>query len=134
MNSRATTAPLPLLVAVVIAAAQGLFLLGYAVLEIVNTGANRWAMGASTAAFFALYGAGLLVCAWALRKGDSWARSPVVLTQLIAFGVAWSFRGEGTQGVAATLFAIGVIALVAILNRRSLAYLAEEDPRGTPDL
>ena len=129
MNPPAKTAPLPLLVAVVITIGQGLFLLGYAVLEIVNTADNRWAMGASTAAFFALYGAGLLVCAWALRRGDSWARSPVVLTQLIAFGVAWSFRGEGTEGVAATLFAIGAITLVALLNRRSIAHLAEENPQ-----
>lgn len=102
-------------------------MVGYAILELVNTAGTRLAMGLTTSAFFAMYGVGLVVCALALRKGSSWARSPVVLTQLIGFGVAWSFRGGHTSAVAAALFAVGAITLVGILHPQSVDFLADEE-------
>lgn len=127
MNPPARQTPAPLVVALSLAAVQGLLLVGYAVLELANTASTRLAVGLTTSAFFAMYGVGLLACAWALHRGRSWARSPVVLTQLIAFGIAWSFRGEGTTGVAAALFAVGVVVLVGVLHPRSIEHLAEDD-------
>ena len=59
-------------------------------------------MGVTTAVFFAVYGAALLLCAWSVHRGQSWARSPIVLAQLIQLGLAWSFRGGDT-----TLVAVG---------------------------
>ena len=126
MNRPVNQAPAPLVVALSLAAVQGLLLVGYAVLELAHTASTRLAMGLTTSAFFAVYGVGLLVCAWALHRGRSWARSPVVLTQLIAFGIAWSFRGEGTTGVAAVLFAVGVVVLVGVLHPRSIDHLADD--------
>ena len=91
--------PAPLVVAASLVAVEGLLLLVFAVLEVASLDADRVAMGATTSIFFVGYAALLLLCAWSLVNGHSWARSPVVLTQLIGLGVAWSFRGGDTTAV-----------------------------------
>ncbi|WP_235735879.1 hypothetical protein [Nocardioides alcanivorans] len=127
MNRPAVAPPAPLVVALSLAAIEGLLLVGYAVLELVNTASGRWVMGLTTAAWFLLCGVGLIVCAVALRNGSSWARSPVVLTQLIGFGVAWSFRGGNTTAVSAALVTVGVIVLIGLLHPQSIDYLSDEE-------
>lgn len=108
-------------------AMQGVVLLGYAVLELSATSQLRLAMGLTTSGFFALYGAGLLGCAWGLRRGHSWARGPAVFAQLIWLGVAWSFRGGQTTWVAVGLAAISVLTLAAVLHPASTSALAAEE-------
>ncbi len=124
--------PIPLLVTIAVAALQGLFLLGYAVLEMLHLTRGRVTMGLTTALFFALLGAALLACAAALRGRGTWARGPVVLAQLIQLGVAWSFRGTEPAEVAVTLALVVLAgaALVGIFHPRSLAAL---EPRASED-
>lgn len=93
---------------------QGLFFLGYAVLEFWHISGTRLAMGLTTGAFFAVYGALLLACAFAFTHRGGWARSPVVLTQGIAILVAWGFRGGDTTVVAAVVVAIAIVILVGV--------------------
>ncbi|GAA4695436.1 hypothetical protein [Nocardioides conyzicola] len=129
MSLRPTTnRPAPLVVAASLVVVEGLLLLVFAVLEIAHLDADRVAMGATTGIFFVVYGAGLLVCAWSLVRGQSWARSPVVLTQLIGLGVAWSFRGGDTTGVAIAIAVVAALVLVGIFHPASLEALADEDP------
>ena len=108
-------------------AVEGLLLLAFAVIELASLDADRVVMGATTSIFFVAYGAGLLLCAWSLTRGQSWARSPVVLTQLIGLGVAWSFRGGSTTGVAVAIAVVAVAVLVGVFHPASLAALADED-------
>ncbi|MDF1603717.1 hypothetical protein [Nocardioides sp. YIM 152315] len=123
--------PAPLIVAVSLVAVEALLLLGYAVLELVSLDADRAEVALTTTVFFALYGGGLLCCAWALSRLSSWARSPVVLAQLIQLGVAWSFWGGETTAVAVAVAAVAVIVLVGVFHPASLAALAaEEEPGG----
>ena len=61
-----------------------------------------------------MYGAGLLFCAWQLTRGQSWARSPVVLAQLLQLGVAWSFRGGDTTWVAICLAVVALVTLAGL--------------------
>lgn len=105
-------------------AAQGLFFLGYAVLEVGHLNGARVVMGATTALFFAGYGLALLVCARALLKRQSWARGPVVMAQAIHFMVAWGFRGGATTWVAVVGIAISLSVLALILNPASTRELA----------
>ena len=42
---------------------------------------------------------------------ESWARSPVVLAQLLQLGVAWSFRQEPTTWVAVALAVVAWAAM-----------------------
>jgi hypothetical protein len=118
--------PAPLIVAASLVAVEGLLLLVFAVLEVANLDADRLAMGATTSIFFAAYGAGLLVCARSLVRAQSWARSPVVLTQLIGLGVAWSFRGGETTGVAIAIAVVAVLVLAGLFHPASLAALADD--------
>ena len=122
-----TNRPTPLVVAASLVAVEGLLMLLLAVLELASLDADRLAMGATTSIFFAAYGVGLLLCAWSLLNGQSWARSPVVLTQLIGLGVAWSFRGGDTTGIAVGIAVVALLVLVGIFHPASLAFLSDEE-------
>jgi hypothetical protein len=112
--------PLPLVVAAVLTGVEALALVGLAVAELAALSGSKATMGVTTSLFFLLYGAGLGVAAWSLYRLRSWARAPIVLTQLIQLGVAWSFRGGSSGPVAAALAVVAVVVLGGILNPVSL--------------
>jgi dolichyl-phosphate-mannose--protein O-mannosyl transferase len=97
-----------------------------AVLELASVSSGRLTMGVSTSIFFLGYGAALLVCAWAVYRLVSWARSPIVLAQLIQLGVAWSFRGGGTTVLAIGLAVVALVVLAGVLHPASLDALSDE--------
>ena len=119
--------PVPLRLAAVLAAAQGLGLVGYAVLELLALTGGRMTMGLTTAAFFAAYGAMLLVAARAVLAGRAWGRGPVVFAQLVWLGLAWSFRGGATTWVAASLAVMAVVTIGGLVLPASMAALEAED-------
>jgi hypothetical protein len=82
-------------------------------------------MGVTTAVFFLGYAAALLLCGYGLLRLSSWARSPIVLAQLIQLGLAWSWRGNPAVAVPLALAAIAI--LVAIFAPASLAALEPRD-------
>jgi hypothetical protein len=110
-------------------AAEALLLVGYGVAELRALSGARLAMGVTTAVFFLVYGAGLAYCAWSLTRLRSWARSPIVLAQLIQIFVAWSFRGGSTTAVAVGLIGCAVLVLACIFHPASLHALAEDETR-----
>ena len=116
----------PLTVAASLVAVEGAVLVLLAVAELVSLSAVRLTMGLTTAMFFVVYGAGLLLCALMLHRRVSWARSPAVLAQLIQLGLAWSFRGEPTTLVAVGLAVVAVVVLAGIFHPASLEALSEE--------
>ena len=118
--------PAPLVVAASLVAVEAMVLVLYGVAEIVATSADRLLMGVTTAAFFLGYGVALGACAWLLTRRRSWARSPVVLAQLIQLGVAWSFWGEGTTPVAVSLAAVALVVLAGIFHPASISALVED--------
>jgi hypothetical protein len=107
-------------------AVEGILLLAYAVLELASVDSGRVAMGLTTAIFFAVYGAGLVACAWVVSRGHSWARSPIVLAQLIQLGVAWSFRGGDTTLIAVGIAVVAVLVLVGLLHPASVEALSDD--------
>jgi hypothetical protein len=119
--------PAPLVVAASLVVVEALVLLGYAVLELVNISSGRAALALTTSVFFAAYGALLIAAALAVTRGRSWARSPIVLAQLIQLGVAWSFRGGDTTLVAAGLAVVAVVVLAGLLAPSSVDALADRD-------
>lgn len=110
---------------------EGVLLLGYGVLELFSLSSDRVAVALTTAVFFGGYGALLLACAWAVDRGRSWGRSPIVLAQLIQLGVAWSFRGGDTTLVAVAIAVVAVAVLAGILAPSSIAAL--DDNADRPD-
>ena len=118
--------PAPLKVAASLTAVEAVLLLMYSVVELFSISPGKEAVTLTTSVFFAVYGAGLLLCAWKLVAGSSWARSPVVLAQLIQLGVAWSFRGGSTTVVAIALAVVSLIVLVGVLHPASIEHLTDE--------
>ena len=120
--------PAPLKVAASLTAVEAVLLLIYAVVEVFNFSPGKAAVTFTTAVFFALYGGALLICAWGLVGGRSWARSPVILAQLIQLGLAWSFRGGDTTVVAVALALVSLVVIVGVLHPASIKHLDD-----TPD-
>ena len=125
MSLRPADKPAPLVVAAALVAVEGLLLVIGAVVEIASLDSDRLTMGLTTSIFFAGYGAALIGCAWAISRGQSWARSPIVLAQLIQLGLAWSFRGDGTTLVAVLIALVAVIVLAGLFHPASLEGLAD---------
>ena len=126
-TTRHTPRPATLTVAVALVGLEALVLLVLAVLELFSLSVGRVTMGVTTAVFFVIYAAALLLCCVGLLRLSSWARSPIVLAQLIQLGLAWSWRD--TPAVAIPLALVSVAVLGAIFAPASLAALEprEED-------
>jgi hypothetical protein len=118
--------PILLAVGASLTALEGLVLLVYAVLELANVDADRVSLAVTTAVFFGLMGGALVLCASGLWRGRSWARSPVVVAQLITLLTAFGFLGGETTWVAVVLVAVSIAVLVCVLHPRSIAALASD--------
>lgn len=129
-ETAADALPVPLRVAAALVALQGLALAAYAVLEVVSLRSGRATMALTTAFFFAVFAAFLLLAARGLRRRRSWARGPVVFAQLLWLGVAWSFRGGDTTWVALLLALMAAVVMAGVLSPSGIAAL--EAGRGEP--
>ena len=116
----------PLTVAASLVAVEGAVMLLLAVAELASLDATRLTMGLTTTVFFVAYGAGLVLCGWLLHRRVSWARSPVVVAQLIQLLLAWSFRAAPTTLVAVCLAVVALVVLAGIFHPASLDALSEE--------
>ncbi|HWI42287.1 MAG TPA: hypothetical protein VNS81_01605 [Nocardioides sp.] len=121
----ATTNPPPLTVAASLSAVQGAVLLLLAALAFADVSADTVAVGAGTGTFFLAYGAVLLAAAWGLWRRRTWSRGPVLITQLILLGLAWSLREH--VAVAIGLAVCAAIVLAGMLHPETLAALEGED-------
>lgn len=121
-SSRPPT-PAPLTTAAGLAFVQGLVVLGGAALEARSLSGERVAVGLSTTAFFLIYGVVLVWCAWSLQRLKPWARGPVLMTQIVCLGLAWSLRGYWP--VSAALVVSAAVVLAGLLHPRSMEVLEE---------
>jgi hypothetical protein len=105
-----------------LAVLEAVVLVGQAFLVLPALDGQRLAMGLTSALFLALYGGGLAWCAWCLARGQTWARAPVVLAQLIQ--VLVGFTSDWTPDLIGwVLVAVALAVLVGIFHPRSLAAL-----------
>jgi hypothetical protein len=121
-------APLPLLVAVTLVGLEALSLVVYGLVQLPALTSERATMVITSTLFFVVYGVALGVFGWQLRRLRSWTRAPVVLAQLIQLGVAWSFRGGTTTGLAAALAVVAVVVLAGVFHPVSLRAVETSDP------
>jgi hypothetical protein len=126
VSTRRTDHPAPLVVAASLVAVEGVVLLALAILELASLSSQRVTMGVTTAGFFVVYGAALLLCAWVVHRGHSWARSPIVLAQLIQLGLAWNFWGGSTTPIAVGLAVVAVVVVLGLFHPASLDALADD--------
>jgi hypothetical protein len=123
--------PPPLLVAASLTGLEGLMVLAYAVVLAYDIHADRVAMGVTTSLFFALVAGLLVACSWFVVRARSWARSPIVVVQVMALGLAWNFLGGSTTWVSVVLAVLAVLVLVGLLHPASVEALSEhrDQPR-----
>ena len=122
-----TGTPAPLVAAASLVVVEAVLLVLQGAAELVALSGERLAMGVTTSAFFVAYGAGLVVCAWAVNRRRSGARAPIVVAQLIQLAVAWSFTGGSTIPVAIGLAVLAVLVLVGLFHPASIDALAQAD-------
>jgi hypothetical protein len=113
-----------------LAALEGGLMVLLAVIELASLSGGRFTMGVSTAAFFGVYGAALVVCSGAIVRGHGWARGPILLAQLIQLGLAWSFRGGQTTPVAVAIAVVAVVVIAGIVHPASVDALGGERAEG----
>ena len=114
MQTRTRSSTLPL--AALIVAVQGLAVLtlGFALLVNSVVGNPDSLVGAIfIGVLAAMGGAGLLLCAWGLRRRRRWSRSPALVWQLLMIPVGWYQVQGGLRWLGLSL--VGVSALGAFL-------------------
>ncbi|RNL65287.1 hypothetical protein EFK50_04825 [Nocardioides marmoriginsengisoli] len=116
-------APTSLRVAAAVVAVEGIGTAVFGIFEAFHTTSARVVMGTTTALFFVGFGAALVACAWGLTRISSWARGPVLFTQLAGLGLAWNFRGDDTWWISVMLAVPAVVTLVAMLRPATIAAL-----------
>ena len=122
--------PAPLVVAASLAGLEGLLVLAYAIVLAQDIHTDRVAMGVTTSLFFGLLAGVLMACAWYVVRARPWARSPIVVTQVMALGLAWNFLGGSTTWVSVVLAVVAVVVLVGLLHPASIEALSDErDPQ-----
>ena len=122
---RRPSTPQPLVVAASLAAVEGMVLLLLAVVELATLSRDRMTMGATTAVFFGALGVLLVLAGAALARRSGWARGPVLISQLLVLGLAWSFRDVVL--VALTLAVAALVALAGVLHPDSIAALEDRE-------
>ena len=85
--------------------------IGVASLDLADTSGGRLGFGVGAGLLLIAYGLGLLVAAWHVRKGRTWARAPIVVAQLIQLLLAADLRASGAAWV---MPAMAVSALVVL--------------------
>lgn len=116
--------PPPLRAAAGLVALEGIAVCVLAIGDaIAGTDSKRLAYEAAAAVFFVAYGVGLGVCAWGLMRARRWSRGPVLLSQLLLLGLAWSLATGGLRPVAIGVSIVAVLILIGLLHPRSVEAL-----------
>lgn len=128
-------APREVRAAGVIAGLPGLAAIVFAVVLLVDAlvstettvgGNNLYAQ----AAYYAVFGAGLLACGTGLLLGHTWARSPALVVALLMIGVGWYVAGPSGRpewGVPIVVVAAALMVLLFRAPARAWAFGADED-------
>ena len=126
MTDQALDRPPALTLAATLVGVQGVGLVALGAVGLLDLVSSRLEVGISVAVFFLAYGAGLLACARGLWRCESWARGPVLLTQLIQVGIAWNVRENLL--VAVPLALLAALTIAAMLHPATIRVLV-----GAPD-
>jgi len=107
-----------------VAVLEGAVVVGYAVAGLFSVSGASPATGVAAAVFFVVYGVALAYFGLLLRRLKSWARSPVVLAQLIQVLAGWDFTGGRPTPLTVGLVVAAVVVLVGVFHPASLRALA----------
>jgi hypothetical protein len=104
-----------LTVAAVVVGFEAVAYIVLAVLDLANVSSERVGLGVGAGVLLAAYGAGQLFFAWRVSQGESWARSPLIVTHLIQLLLAWNLRNGDTAWLAYVMAALAAVVLTCLL-------------------
>jgi hypothetical protein len=115
----AASRPASLVLAAALLGVEALAALAFGGTALTQIRLSRAVVGVEVAIWMLGYGVLLLALARGVFLGRRWSRAPSIATQLILLPIAFSFRGEPTTWVAATIALVAIAALVGLLHPRS---------------
>ena len=115
---------MPLRLAAGLAALEGVLVVAYGAVGLFGLSGRHAGAGVAAVAFFLVYGAALVYFARALTRLRSWARSPIVLTQVIGVLVVWNFTVWLSTALAVGVSVAAVAVLVGLFHPASVRALA----------
>lgn len=104
------------MVAATLCLLQGLVLAGFIVFYLYEMGigaSDDMGRAGMSVVLFALFGLGLAALGRAWLRDLAWPRTPTILWNVLLLPVAWGLRGGGQFGLALTLGAAAVLAVVS---------------------
>ncbi|MET0821896.1 MAG: hypothetical protein ABWY58_13095 [Aeromicrobium sp.] len=119
------TAKILLVTAAAVVSLEALTFGVLAVLELLAVSSDRVGLGVGATIFLLVVAAGLAWAASRVAVGESWARSPLVLAQLVQLGLAWNFRGDPAW-LAPVIALPAVVVLVCLLAPPVTHALADD--------
>lgn len=79
------------------------------------------------AVFLAAFGLAQVFACWKLWRWQSWARGPLVFTQLILLGLAWGLRNSDEPWIAIVMVVCAIATLACLLAPPVTRALLDED-------
>jgi hypothetical protein len=106
-----------LIVAALVVVAEAAVVIVLAVLDVLDLSGDRLGLGIGVGLILAAYGFGQLWAAWRVVHGDAWARSPLIVTQLIQLLLSWELRrGAGdVPGIPSWLSVLMALTAATVL-------------------
>jgi hypothetical protein len=126
------SAPLPLLGAAVLAGLEGVAMIVGAVVNLLHVEPGHRSLAVGIAVVFSAYGVLLVTAGLGLVRLRTWARGPVLFSQLVVLLTAWGSRGVPVAAVALAL--AGIAAIAGLVHPASIAALeASRDQDSSSD-
>jgi len=119
-------------IAVSVVAVEAIAYIVFALAELASIRGGNYAGGIGIGLFLALYGLAQLYACWKLLQWHTWARGPLIFTQLVQLGLAWGLRDWGLREAEARWLAIlmavsAAVALVCLVLPTVTRALLDED-------
>ncbi|GAB2987953.1 hypothetical protein [Nocardioides montaniterrae] len=115
------SAPLPLLGAAAIAALEGVAMIIGAVITVATVEKGHGEIAAGIAVAFTAYGVLMIAGGVGLVRLRTWARGPVLFSQLVVLLTAWGSRHVPLAAVALAI--AGVAAIACLVHPASIAAI-----------
>lgn len=114
-------------IAAIVVAIEAAVYVVLAVLAVADISVDAVGAGIGIALFLALYGLAQLFAAWKLLSWRTWARGPLLFTQLVQLGLAWGLRDSKEQWLAILMAVSAAVALGCLLAPAVTRALLDDD-------
>lgn len=115
-------------IAAIVVAIEALAYVVLAALDLANVSGERLGLGVGAGVLLAAYGLAQLFFAWRVSQGESWARSPLIVTHLIQLLMAWNLRNGDSAWLAGVMGGLAIVVLGCLLAPPVNRALGRDNP------